>query len=289
MAIARRPGGAPVDGLYRVPLDRFVEERNALAKKLAGAGRDERAAEVRSLQKPGLPAWAVNQVYWQHRKHLDRLLRAGDRVRTVQHRGGGAGALQAAARRRREALIDLLSIAERLLEDAGHGTARSTLRRVESTLEALAAGTDPAEAGGLGRLTGELQPPGFEALLSLAGSAVPPRRQSDPPRADPRKARRRQHAKEAVAEAERELARARKELERAEKARARADALAQRAAAAIELAQDRLQAADLDGRRAVSAQAKAEQQRREARKTIERAEGELAQSRRTVADLLSAN
>ena len=46
--------------LYGLPLDRFVAERDALAKQLRGDGRREEADAVKKLPKPTRAAWAVN-------------------------------------------------------------------------------------------------------------------------------------------------------------------------------------------------------------------------------------
>ena len=49
------------DDLYGLPLDAFVPERDALAKRLRAEGRRDEAAEVKALRKPSVAAWAVNQ------------------------------------------------------------------------------------------------------------------------------------------------------------------------------------------------------------------------------------
>ena len=62
---------SPLDRLYQLPLSEFVSARNALAKE---SGTD--SAEIRSLPKPSLPAWAVNQLYWRRRDVYDDLIAA---------------------------------------------------------------------------------------------------------------------------------------------------------------------------------------------------------------------
>src|SRR4029450_6337663 len=68
MARAQRSESS-VDRLYQLPLSDFVSARNALAKE---PGAD--AAAIRALQKPSLPAWAVNQLYWRRRDVYDDLI-----------------------------------------------------------------------------------------------------------------------------------------------------------------------------------------------------------------------
>src|SRR5688500_5633651 len=58
-----------IDRLYQVPLAEFTAERNALAKRAGG-----QSAEIRALQKPTVPAWAVNQLYWKERRVYDELM-----------------------------------------------------------------------------------------------------------------------------------------------------------------------------------------------------------------------
>ena len=75
-----------VDRLYQLPLKEFTPARNALAKQADG----DHAATVRALQKPSVPAWAVNQLYWQKRAVYDELVEAAERLRTT-HRSLLAG------------------------------------------------------------------------------------------------------------------------------------------------------------------------------------------------------
>ena len=60
--MAARKIESEIDRLYQLAPDEFTAARNALAKS---AGPD--AAAVKRLTKPPIAAWAVNQVYWQHR------------------------------------------------------------------------------------------------------------------------------------------------------------------------------------------------------------------------------
>jgi hypothetical protein len=62
---------AEIDRLYQLPLGEFTPARNALAKEL---GKTD--ARIKNLQKPNVPAWAVNQLYWRERPLYDRLIKA---------------------------------------------------------------------------------------------------------------------------------------------------------------------------------------------------------------------
>jgi hypothetical protein len=53
-----------IDALYRLPLHEFTAARHALELRLKKAGLEHRLAKVKSLAKPSIPVWVVNQLYW---------------------------------------------------------------------------------------------------------------------------------------------------------------------------------------------------------------------------------
>src|SRR4051812_40580815 len=69
-----------IDRLYQLPLAEFTKARDTLAKQTPEGHR----AAVRRLQKPNLPAWAVNQLYWQDRAAYNALMASAERRRAVQ-------------------------------------------------------------------------------------------------------------------------------------------------------------------------------------------------------------
>ena len=175
---------AEIDNLFKLPLAEFTEARNALAASMKGNGRAEEAAAVKALIKPPVSAWAVNQLYWHHRKPFERLIANGDKLRHAQaSRLAGKGAdLRAAMEARREAVADLSRRAAALLSESGHPATPDLTRRITTTLEALATYGSQPGAPQAGRLTADIDPPGFEALSSLVprgrggrGSAGPSR------------------------------------------------------------------------------------------------------------------
>src|SRR5436190_535362 len=91
--------GTTVETLFQLPLDQFTAAKNALAAQLKKSGHRDAAARVKGLSKPPVSAWAVNQLFWNHRKPYDRLMDSGQRFREAQaaqgggKTGGGAGAL----------------------------------------------------------------------------------------------------------------------------------------------------------------------------------------------------
>jgi hypothetical protein len=150
-----------IDQLYQLPLDEFTAARNALAKT-GGAG-------IKSLAKPPLAAWAVNQLYWRGRKVYAALVESAEAARRVHKAvlGGRGGDLRAADKAHDAAVDAALKSTLEILREDGHPATDATRQAILTTLRALPADDPP------GRLTRVLQPGGFEMLsgLSLAAGA----------------------------------------------------------------------------------------------------------------------
>lgn len=155
-----------LDRLYAAPLSEFVALRNEAAKELRKAGERSTADEVKALRKPSAAAWAVNQLHFRGDEALDELARATAAV--VEAHGDPAADLQGAVQERRRCVDRLVDAAREILEEAGHGTTRDQMRRVMGTIEGAT-----AQEPGPGRLTEDLEAPGFDALLGLALAASP--------------------------------------------------------------------------------------------------------------------
>lgn len=155
-----------VDELFQLPLGEFTDARNVLAKRLKQNGRTNDANLVKTLSKPSVSAWTVNQLYWHHREEFDALLAAGQRVRKAQVSASASklADLRAALDARRDALVHLSELATSLLREAGSNPSPETIRRISTTLEAISA---LADGPTLGRLTQDVDPPGFESLASF--------------------------------------------------------------------------------------------------------------------------
>src|SRR5687767_12406818 len=165
MARAQR-SESPLDRLYQLPLSDFVSARNALAKE---PGAD--AAAIRALQKPSLPAWAVNQLYWRHRDVYDDLVARAQDLRATHDAtlGGKRPDLRGASRVHEEAVDAALKATLAVLAEDGQPVTEATRQAVATTLRGLPADEPP------GRLTRQLQPRGFEMLAgSLPGGTVRP-------------------------------------------------------------------------------------------------------------------
>ena len=221
-----------IDALFKLPLAEFTPARNALAARLKKAGEQAQSDAVKELPKPSVPAWVVNQLYWRHREPFDRLLEAGDRFRKSP---GTRELLEA----RRNAQAALLPFATALLQDAGSSGSRDMLRRVTSTLEALATYGSSHDAPQAGRLTAELTPPGFDMLAGLLPQGGGGRRgvKTAPPATLASQPARGKDAREE--ERKRRAAAAKTDVREAERALRAARTHAERTAAALETAAKR--------------------------------------------------
>jgi hypothetical protein len=201
---AMSPAERALASLYEAPLDRFVAERGRLAAELRAAGDKSGAADLAKRRRPTISAWVVNQLYRHARAPFDELFAAAARLRN--------GDLDATGDHR-DALAKLRKRAATLLTEGGHGATEATLRRVTTTLSALAAngGFDPDPAGAL---VADRDPPGFEAMLGATPVAT---------RHGPAAAKREKEDDGAAAAAERRGAeQARREAEAARRAERRA-------------------------------------------------------------------
>jgi hypothetical protein len=178
-------GDRDIDALFLLPLSEFTSARNALAARLKKAGEKDQAERVKALGKPTASAWAVNQLYWKHREAFDQLYEAGARFRQAQaaQLAGRAPDVHGPREARKQALAELTRLAASVLRDGGHNPAPDTLRRITTTLEAISAYAGLPDAPPAGRLTQDVDPPGFDALAALM-PAVPESRQRTPVIAD---------------------------------------------------------------------------------------------------------
>jgi hypothetical protein len=167
-----------IDALFKLSLSEFIEARKTLAARLKKDGRAADAEYVKLMTKPSVSAWTVNQLYWEHRETFDQLIAAGQRFRKLQtsRQSGKVADMRDALDARREALTQLSDIAAKLLRDAGHNPTLDMLRRITTTLEAVSAYESLPDGAAPGRLTKDVDPPGFESLASFVPVAVTTKR-----------------------------------------------------------------------------------------------------------------
>lgn len=170
-----------LDSLFRLPLSEFISARTALVARLKKEGRAAESNQVKAIAKPSISVWTANQLYWRHRAEFDQLISAGQRFRRAHtSRTAKVSELNEALESRRDALNHLSELATGVLSDAGHNPSLETMRRIATTLEAMSAYAALPEGQAAGRLTKDLDPPGFESLAPFI-RAVPTTRQTDKP------------------------------------------------------------------------------------------------------------
>jgi hypothetical protein len=193
----------------------------------------------------------------------------------------GRGAdVRDASRARDAALVPALEAALDVLQRAGHPATPAVRLRIATNLEALAAyGGRPPEAAP-GRLTEDLDPPGFEVF---AGMRARPEKVRKP---EPEERRDRWPATARVVSFE-AIARARKELAEAERTASEKRAEAHRAEAALEDARSAVKAARGEADRARTAWDEANRRAEQAERRVPEHE-EAAKLARRAADEASA-
>ncbi|MGH9311456.1 MAG: hypothetical protein ACRD1U_18905 [Vicinamibacterales bacterium] len=280
--MARRSPAPAVDRLYQVPLNEFIAERNALAKS---AGPD--GAEIRALQKPTLPAWAINQLYWQQRDIYDQLIDAAADIRATHNAAlrGQRADLRGAGKAHDDAIERAFKAILTLLADSGHPVTDATRQAIQTTLRALPSEEPP------GRLSRQLEPRGFEVLGVAAPAgrvkAAPPPAKPKAPRppatggAEDRKAQaaRLAAARDAVTAASRATRDAEQVARREEFEAARAAREAEKAQRRLDAAEEALRQAQAEAGEARETAEKSGKVRDEAQARADKALDQLAEAR----------
>lgn len=145
-----------LDRLFAAPLDEFTALRDRLAKDLRSDGKAEDAASVKSVRKPTVGAFALNQVARESPKKIEWLMEVYEKLRNPQ----SPADLREASRSRNQIIAEIVETASRLLESEGHSASEQVKERIARTLQA-ATEEGAAEVLRKGRLERELQPSGF--------------------------------------------------------------------------------------------------------------------------------
>ena len=222
-----------LDDLYAAPYDRFITERNALAKNTED--KDE-ASRIKALRKPTLPAWAINQVARLHGGELRHLVELSDELRRAR-----GEQVRSMSKERNASVASLVERARAVLTEAGHSASATNIERITNTLQA--ASVDPESLDDLlaGRMSTDMEPSGFASIsLELVENGA----ESDPAarrkaraeikklQSDAARAEREAHDLERAADVAEEAAKgarraARTARRRADKARTRAEEASQ--------------------------------------------------------------
>lgn len=120
---------AALTELYRAPHAEFVATRRRLAADLAERGDVTGAARLVQLVRPTLSAWVVNQLWWHARPTFESLIANAARLQDGDSKGGTPY---------RDAMTKLRARATEALEDSGHAASESMLRRIMTSLAAIA-------------------------------------------------------------------------------------------------------------------------------------------------------
>ena len=268
-----------VEELYGLPLERFVSERNALARELRAADRRDEAAAVAALRKPSVAARAVNRLAREERRQLRELFTAGDTLSKVQTSvlagRADARALSEAAERERAAVSALVDAARALLIAEGLAVSASVLERVGETLHAAALDDEAREPVDQGRLERELRHVGLGmgtgGDVAVTAQSKPAVARGRPTAGNDAEARKQAEAQdraqaqrraEAHKEAKTREADARREADRTARAVNAAERQRARAAEALEVAEATLTAARQAARNAGKAHRNAERELR---------------------------
>jgi hypothetical protein len=289
--------------LYALPYAEFVGARTAAAKEVGAggsAGGDARAlaAEVRSLPKPSVAAWAVNMLAAYSPGTLQEVAELGTAMRAAQS-ALDAAALRGLAQDRRQLLSGAVKTAKALAAQQGRAISEAVATEVEETLRAATADPGAAAAVQSGCLLRTLSADGVD-VVDLAGAVAVPGSQPvsgtragtvegatdagpvDVPRAEPADRAARSEA------ARRKLPAEQPRLRAVGKARTTPTPSAvERARAALREAEESAAAADEEASRAASdlAEAKTDTTRladetRELRLRLDQAEAELKGARK---------
>jgi hypothetical protein len=273
--------GNPADELYALAPEDFTAARDALAK----AAADRVAARaIKSLRKPSLVAWALNQLVRQDRESVEALIALGADLRAAQEALSGDD-LRALGRQRHQLVRAVAGQAADLARNAGRPLSPSVVEHVATSLDAAL--TDPGNAARLlrGQLSGALGYAGLDADGPALALVRPPSEEpaahgtaADQAKAERARTKARQAARAAVAEAERLLADAERVRLHAREVLAAAHLRAGTAQERLTAAQDEWEQAQADEDAAVKAE-------HEAAKGSEVADLKLQQAQQLADDL----
>lgn len=158
--------------LYALPFDDFVAARAAAAKEAAAAEQRSLAAEVRSLPKPSVAAWAVNMLAARRPETLRELAGLGQSMRAAQS-SLDAPELRRLGQERRQLLNGAVKAARTVAGQQGRKISGPIAAEVEATLRAATADAGAAAAVQSGCLLRALSADGVD-IVDLSGAVALP-------------------------------------------------------------------------------------------------------------------
>lgn len=283
------------DELYALPLDRFTPERDARVK--AAKGDKERIAALKGLRKPSLAAWVVNLLVRREPAQVEQVLAVGAALREAQEGMDGAE-LRALTKQRRQLTSAVTGQARALATDEGVRVTQSVADEVEATLTAGLVDPEAARAVRSGLLVRSLEATGVDVVDVAAAVALPDALgfESSPTAAETspppelhvvpgdERARRREEAEDALAEAEEVAERSTKRLDATRRTVGKLQARSLQRQAEIDELRRRL--ADLESRAEETDDELAEAEQRQAR--AERSHADAVRARDAARKALDA-
>lgn len=163
--------------LYGTAFDGFVPARAEAAKELLAASAPNPearalAAEVRTLPKPSVSAWAVNMLARRRPELLAGLAELGTAMRRAQD-SFDAAALRSLGRERRAQLAAAVDAAREAAAQQGRAISGTIATEIEETLRAATADRGAADAVCSGRLLRALSADGVDVVDLDGAVAVP--------------------------------------------------------------------------------------------------------------------
>jgi hypothetical protein len=206
---------------------------------------------VKKLAKPSIPVWTANQLARREPGEVRALLRSAEELRKAQERalgGKGADELRKRVDEQRKAVRALARLGRDILASEGRSVSDAVVERIAKTLEAAALDDGSRFLLRAGRLTDELEPPGFDALAGMTPArGAKKKRAARPGGKGERVAEARavlQEARKRAREEARAALEAEREVERTESAAAEARRAAQDARKRADAADEAVTAAD---------------------------------------------
>ncbi|MER7405943.1 hypothetical protein ABT373_26500 [Streptomyces sp. NPDC000070] len=159
---------AVADELYALRPEEFTAARSSAVAAARTAGDRELAERIGALRKPSLAAWASNLLVRSRPGDVEPLLRLGEGLRHA-HQALDRTQLRELSRQRHALIRALSAQVRQLAAETGHPIGEGVQREVETTLHAVLADPEAAEAWASGRLTKPLSAAvGFPAVAESA-------------------------------------------------------------------------------------------------------------------------
>jgi len=268
--------------LFQVQLGEFVTTRNRLARELASAGDRASSVRVKSLRRPTLSAWAINQVYWCSPGVFQSLMDAGEDLRSEQQRAlsGGPSRIREAARDRQLRLRDVLDCCASALRQSGHAASPATLKAAQTSLEAVLALGPERTTEKPGWMTADIQSPGFDGLSDLPGAGTSAESARAAPPEDGLRQQERKSLERILQQLEAQLHREKEQVEIAAQRESRAKRRVLETLREIERLESRLESSGDRLRREQAEQAVAGNEVEEARRRVEFTQSRLEDTRK---------